>query len=72
MEAQASWRQLWSLGSRIPRLCINLGSQLVALKILMLLHPALGLYDLIRIGCGRQNLGHQGVRVECDGRDQLL
>ena len=41
-------------------------------KILMFFQPLLGLYHLIGISCGRQDLRNQSVRVKRDGRYKLL
>jgi len=51
---------------------IHLFRQLLAFKVFVLSHPLLSLYDLVRIGCRRQDLRDQCVRIQGDGRYELL
>jgi hypothetical protein len=39
---------------------------------MVLLHPTVCFDDFRREGGGGQDLRNQGVRIECDGRHQLL
>jgi len=41
-------------------------------KIAVLLHPIIGIDNLLRVSGGRANLREQGVRIERDRREQLF
>ena len=56
----------------IPLLFIDGLIQRCACQILVLLKPADGGSNLVGEGCGSKNLGNERVRVERDGRHQLL
>ncbi len=60
------------LHAGIPGLLIDRLGQLLSFQIGVLLHPAVRFHDLGRIGGGGEDLRNQGVRIQGDGRDQLL
>src|SRR6267378_4112083 len=60
------------LDAGIPGLLIDSLGKLLALQIGVLLHPTLRFHDLNRIRGGREDLRNQRVRIERDGRHQLL
>ncbi len=60
------------LDAGIPGLLIDRLGQLLSFQIGVLLHPAVCFHDLSRIGGGGEDLRNQGVRIEGDGRHQLL
>ncbi len=51
---------------------IDFLAQLFSLKLGMLLQPPICFHNLIGISGGCEDLRHQGIRVQCDRRDQLL
>ena len=59
-DAGVPWHLVHSLGQLLRRL------------IAILLHPALGLLNLLRIGGSRERLRDERVRVKCDRRNQSL
>src|SRR5580658_6237817 len=69
-EHRGELRQSFDTG--IPGFFVYLFRQFLAFKVLVLIHPLLSLYDLVRISCGRQDLRDQCVRVKCDGRYESL
>jgi hypothetical protein len=56
----------------IPFLLGRLGFQLIALEVLVSLHPAFRLDHLQRIGRGHEHFGQKRIRIERDRRNQLL
>jgi len=60
------------LDARVPRLRVDLPGQLLRVRTAVLLHPAIGLDDLLGIGGGGQDLRDQLVGVDGDRRDELL
>lgn len=64
------------LDARIPTgLRVGAGSDLIGRAVALRLHlmePLVGDGDLCRISRGRENLRKQGIRIESDGREELL
>ena len=60
------------LHAGIPGLFIHLAGQLRALETRILLQPSLRFHNLGWVSRSCQNLGHQFVRIQGDGRHQLL
>src|SRR5512139_2263341 len=60
------------LDARVPLLLLERLRQRVALELLVLLHPVVGLHDLQGIGGRHQELGQEVVRVERYRRQQLV
>src|SRR5467141_2982919 len=56
----------------VPGLVVDFFGQLFTLEVGMTLHPAVRLDNLCWIRGSSENLRNQGVRVQRDGRDQLL
>ena len=51
---------------------IDFLAQLFSLKVGVLLHPPVCFDNLVGIGSSRENLCHQSIRIQCDGRYKLL
>ena len=66
------WKCSECLNARVPGLLVHRLTQSVALQIRMLLHPSVGLDDLLGKGGRRQDLRHQRIRIERDRRYQAL
>ena len=60
------------LHARVPSLIGQCVFQVGPFEIRVALPPAIGLHDLQGVGGGHQNLGYETVRVQGDGRYQLL
>src|SRR5882724_3284583 len=60
------------LDARIPGLLIDRLGELLPLQIGVLLHPTVSFHDFGRVGGGGKDLRNQGVRIQRDGRHQLL
>jgi len=60
------------LHAGIPRLLVHRVAKFLAFEIGILLDKALSFNDLRGVGAGGQDLRHESVRVQSDGRDQLL
>ncbi len=60
------------LDARVPGLLIHRLTQILALQIRIRLHPSVGFDDFFG-KCGRrQNLRHQRIRIQRNGRNQAL
>ena len=69
---QHRWELRERLDAGVPGLPVHRLPQRCAREALVLLEPIIGDRDLVRKRGGAENLGHQSVRIERDGRDQAL
>jgi hypothetical protein len=60
------------LHARIPRLFIDFLGELLSRKLGMLLHPPVCFHNLFGIRGGCEDLGNQRIRIQGDGRHELL